>query len=63
MTRGQKVLWWSPLDSRNISKAIFVKIDPLSPRDAILAIKIGTYKHSFRWPLRLTKPEMTQRHK
>jgi len=59
--RGDKVIWWSPLDKSNRSKAVFLRYDKDFPKkDAILVINIGTkkrpFKQQFRWPLRLMKP-------
>jgi len=51
--RGEKVWWISPIDGSR-TKAVFVEHDRLGyPNlDCILAIKIHTHKHSFRWPLK-----------
>lgn len=60
--RGDKVLWWSSLDKRDRSKALFLKYDEYYPEEsyAILVINIGSkkrpFKQRFRWPLRLMKP-------
>lgn len=46
----------SPLTKDDSMKAIFVEYDRDFPdEDCILAIKIGSYAHLFRWPLRYTK--------
>jgi hypothetical protein len=54
--RGDVVYWWSDIGGyKNRTKAMFVKYDEYYPefQDAILAIKISTFKQAFRWPLRL----------
>lgn len=52
--RGDKVLWWSEHNHKDISKAVFVRYDKDFPKqDAILAFKIGKFVQTFRWPLRL----------
>jgi hypothetical protein len=48
--RGDKVEWWSQLSGP--TKAIFVEYDVDFPkRYCILAIKISSMTHTFRWPL------------
>ena len=55
-SRGDKVIWWSPV-SGDESVAVFVEYDHDFPNeDGILVVKIGgTYVHKFRWPLRYMK--------
>lgn len=61
-TKGDKVWWWSEQSGKdNRSKAVFLKYDYEREKfgDCILVINIGTkrnkFKHSFRWPTRLTR--------
>jgi hypothetical protein len=47
--RGDKVEWWS---TGKPTLAVFVEYDVDFPkRDCILAIKISSMTHTFRWPL------------
>lgn len=49
--RGEKVLWRSWV-SGEASGAVFVQHDEDFPKeDVILAIRIGSMTHAFRWPL------------
>jgi hypothetical protein len=52
--RGDKVWWASPVTGHR-TKAVFLQhdVDGFPKRDALLAIKIGNFKQSFRWPLKL----------
>jgi len=53
--RGDLVWWWSTQSGwENRSRALYVKDD--GKKDVLLFIKIGDYKHVFRWPRDLIAP-------